>query len=252
MDDDKIQKYLEYIDLSEIDLNSYRREPLETRAELIPQKNFGRRNDNGTTSSEVIYTRENWKMVPEAFEEYLKFVQDISSLSARRLTDEDVSVVNGESFRGTDVFLLTLALYTTGSALGIKDYSTYNPENKRIEIKYVLATLDKNISVKYANKYIEKDGKVSESFRKIEDPIFRRVLTDNEAEEVPMPDFMLQPIVVGLGQVYRNDYEHKEFEGVCYNSTPNRSTLNLLARLTGIEQEQFSEKYPILSSKFKQ
>lgn len=159
---------------------------------------------------------------------------------------------NGQYFRGTDVFLLTLALYATGSALGIRDYSTYNPQNRIIEIKNILVTPVKSVAIDYANKYVERCGKVSESFKQIEEPIFKRVLIENGAKEIPMPDFMLHPIVIGFDKkTYRNDYEHKEFEGLAYDSTPNISTLNLLARLTGNEPQQFSEKYLILSSKFK-
>jgi hypothetical protein len=189
-------------------------------------------------------------MASESFKEYQRFIKDVTQIRARRLGNEDAEIVNGGSFRGTDVFLLTLALYATESASGIRDYSTYNPENRRIEIKHILSTPTKSVATGYANKYVEKEGEVSESFRKIEEPIFKRVLSDNGAEEIPMPDFMLQPVVVGLGEAYRNDYEHKGFEGVAYNSTPNISTLNLLARLTGNDPQQFSEKYPILSSKF--
>lgn len=249
--DDNIKKYLQGIDLSKIGLGSLRHEPLESRLEFTSQRSFRGRNDNGTTSTEVLYTRENWGMASESFEEYQKFIEDVTQIGARRLGDEDAEIVRGGSFRGTDVFLLTLALYATGSASSIRDYSTYNPENRRIEIKHILSTPTKSIATGYANKYVEKEDEVSNSFRKIEEPIFKRVLSDNGVEETSMPDFMLQPVVVGLGETYRNDYEHKGFEGVAYNSTPNISTLNLLARLTGNEPQQFSEKYPILSSKFK-
>lgn len=249
--DDNIKKYLQGIDLPKINLGSRRYEPLELRLKSTPQSSIGRRNDNGTTSTEILYTRENWRMTSESFEEYQRFIEDVTQIGARRLGDEDSEIVSGDSFRGTDVFLLTLALYATGSASGIRDYSTYNPENRRIEIKHILSTPTKSVATGYSNKYVEKNGEVSESFRKIEEPIFKRVLSDNGVEEIPMPDFMLQPVVVGLGEAYRNDYEHKESEGVAFNSTPKISTLNLLARLAGNEPQQFSEKYPILSSKFK-
>jgi len=240
--DDKIKKYLKGI-------GRQRYKPLESRLNFTTQRSSGRRNNTGTTPIKVIY---NWRMAPDSFEEYQVFIENVSQVVARRLSDEDAAIVSGNSFRGTDVFLLTLALYATGIASGIRDYSTHNPENRRIEIKHILSTPTKSVATGYANKYVEKNGNVSASFRKIEEPIFRRVLSDNGAKEISIPDFMLQPIVVGLGGTYRNDYEHKGFEGVAYNSTPNISTLNLLARLTGTEPQQFSEKYPLLSSKFRE
>ncbi|MGV8150127.1 MAG: hypothetical protein ACP5NV_00175 [Candidatus Woesearchaeota archaeon] len=216
----------------------------------IPPRNLGIICD-GVTIAESMYFTDTWKMPANSFEEYKKFIEDVENIGAKRLMDSDMTLVNGDTFRGTDVFLLTLALYTKGLVLGIRDYSVNNSNTRKISMNYALSTSQKKIAVDYANKYVETNGTIADSFKKIEEQIFNRVLSDNDAKEIPMPDFMLQPIIIGLGKHYRDNIMHKKYEGKLIDASPNISTLNLLARLKGDTPEEFYEKYPILSSNFK-
>lgn len=209
------------------------------------------RDGSGTTYAPILCKRESWRLRKENLEEFLKFIEDVEHLKPMRLTSDDSASIEGECYRGTDVFLMILACYSMGAAFGVKDFSNYNPENRSIEIKYVLATPSKSSALSYGNKYIEKDGgKASESFRKIEEPIFKRALEDNDIDVKDMPDFLLQPLLLALNGFYHNEFEHKPFEGICFNPKPNHTTLELLAKLFGIDSKEFKEQYPILSSCF--
>ncbi|HID72700.1 TPA: hypothetical protein EYP38_02050 [Candidatus Micrarchaeota archaeon] len=131
----------------------------------------------------------------------------------------------------------------------IRDNSVHNPDNRSIEIRYILATDDKGMAAWYSSKYIGPGGTPNAGFREIEGKIFQRVLQDNGRESFEMPDFMLQPVLLGFEDLLR-DRSHKDFEGICTNPTPNASTLELVASLCRLMPEQFRKEYPILSSCF--
>lgn len=145
---------------------------------------------------------------------------------------------------------MILSLYLTDTISSIFDYNVYNPGKNTIEIKFPYATDDKKIALNYANKYI-RDGGVDENFIKIEKAIYKRVLEENDIPYQEMPEFMFQPIVIGLGKIFKNR-QYKDWEGICYETKPHKSTLYLLSKLMNISTEEFKERYPILYSLFRE
>ena len=202
-----------------------------------------------------IHEKNSWRMSTDTLDEFLKFVGDVSHIQPHRLSETELDSVQGDTYAGTNMFLLTLACYTTGDASEILHYS---PEKGVIRInENILTTTIKEPSRQYADKYIEKDGKPSELYRTHATSRFRRVLEDNGSEIIDMPDFMLQPVLLGLrkhdssfSSVSFPDNPLKNFEGACYRPRPNISTLESVASLCQTPTENFKDAYPILSDCF--
>lgn len=201
-----------------------------------------RRDNSGTTETRTIRTINNWSLPDEAAREFQELSADVARIQPRPLEDEDIQLVEGKSYRGTDLLMAVSSLY---KANGVSSFF-YSPSG--IDLKQTLATPEKDTAAKsYANKYIS--GR--QTFQKQETPIYQRLQADNGVEPTPMPEGFVQPVLVGYNQPIYQAPEHKEFEGIVHNTTPNVSTLKHISGLLGYAPEDFSEKYPILSSKFK-
>ncbi len=204
------------------------------------------------TQTEVLYERQSWKLEGEKMSEFARLISDISALSPRRLTEADMDIVQGQSFRGTSLFLTLLSLYASGNIQSINDFSVYNPENRGIQIKAFLASPNKYVAGGYANKYLEQDNtSLVRAFVDIEGKIFDRLLADNALDHIDFPPALLQPVLLGFNNSpWRNEYEHKAYEGVLYGAKPNRSTMQSLGNITGISEDDLANKYPILAQQF--
>ncbi len=189
-------------------------------------------------------SRDNLKIDQEKLEEFLRLVNMHASKEPRALTLEEVQAVEGKSYYGTSLFMVLLSLYMLGGIQRIRDLGVFGNEEKRVIVKPLFVTGDKEVARAYANERL----KGAESRRYI----FSRLLEDNGLERLPFPNFLLQPIVLGFDQApIKDKFLHKPFEGILYKENPNRSSLNALANIYGQSVIDFTSGYPILSSFFK-
>lgn len=226
--------------------------PLTDNFRMRSRNSLNQNERPAVTQTEVLSERENWGIEQEKAQEFLGLINAIQGKAPRRLTEEDMQLVDGKSFRGTSLFLTLLSLYSNSTIQSIKDFSVYNPDNRKIQIKAFLAAPNKLVAGGYANKYIEQDSSnLVESFKKTEGAILERFCRDNGLDMDNIPPILLQPILLAFDQEpYRNDFEHKGFEGTLYSARPNESTLKLICKLLETTPDELKQQFPLITAMF--
>lgn len=212
-----------------------------------------RRIELGGSPTECQFRRESWSMNKARFLELIRLMTHLSSSCVpHRLTDADIEAVQGECFRGTQLFLALLPLYSDGSFFFVNDNSVYR-RGSAIEMRsFLVYPFGKEMTLNYANKYLDPNGIISrEGFLGVEGRIFQRVLKDNGADLVKVPDWLIQPVVLGFNkQPHENPIVARLCERVLDGARPSISTLAHIADISGVKLNTFKEDYPLLSSSF--
>ena len=130
---------------------------VNTPMRLQPSFSTSRMGGNsGITYTNTIAEVPNWQVPKGHIKEFLFLSEEISKLTPRKLTSQEIDALEGKSFRGTSLLMSIVSLYKWGRVNSFQDLIK-SPINK-LNLKQTLASPDKSAVSSYANKYLGKDG----------------------------------------------------------------------------------------------